>query len=360
MAVSGARLEFPIGSHPADTQYSSRPLTLIRYAPAALLVITLVADSNRHTDPDLWGHIHFGQAFIAKRDLIFRDTYSYSAANAQWRDHEWLAEVAIATIYNSCGIVGLKLWKFICSAFVVLFLADAEAAPGAPASVQLCVLVAAALGLILQSQFRPQMFTFVAIGALMALLARDTYRERAWLWLAIPLAALWANLHGGFFIGIVVLALYSATITARDVATGAGWRHGMRCIFVTLAASAATLLNPYGIGMWRTVAHALGNPYTRIAIRDWQPLVWSIIGQWQTAPSGVVLYAVVIAMAIGVAASFAAAPSAEDVPLIAIVAAMAVATLLSARSLALVAITSCAPRVIGPRSSGAHTRNRRG
>ncbi len=343
MAASGVSLRSPIVPRCGGTDDSPRPISLIRYAPAALLVITLAADSNRHTDPDLWGHLRFGQTFIATRHLLDRDTYSYSAAHAQWRDHEWLAEVVMASIYDAGGVVGLKLWKFICSALSVFFLADAEASTGAPAPVQMCVLVAGALGLVLQSQFRPQMFTFVLMSALMALLARDTYHHRAPLWLAVPLAALWANLHGGFFIGIAVLALYGATAAIGDVTAGVGWGRGARYGSLTLAAAAATLLNPYGIGMWQTVAHALANPYTRIAIRDWQPLVWAVVGQWRSAPSGVVLYAEVIAMVLALAASFAATPSREDLPLVAIAAAMAVAALLSARNLALVAIATCAP-----------------
>ncbi len=343
MAASGAPLQSTIASPVAGIDDSPPSISLLRYAPAALLVIILVADSNRHTDPDLWGHLRFGQTFIATRHLLDRDTYSYSAAHAQWRDHEWLAEVAMASIYNAGGVIGLKLWKFSCSALIVFFLADAEASTGAPATIQLCVLVAAALGLILQSQFRPQMFTFVLMSALMALLARDTYRHRAPLWLAVPFAALWANLHGGFFIGIAILALYGATAAIGDVVAGAGWRRGARFVLLTLAAAAATLLNPYGIGMWQTVAHALANPYTRIAIRDWQPLAWAVAGQWRSAPAGVILYAAVIATVLALAASFTAAPSREDLPLVAVVAAMAVATLLSARNLALVAIAACAP-----------------
>ena len=38
----------------SPTSYSDRP-------PSPR---TKLADSNRHTDPDLWGHLRFGQAFI--------------------------------------------------------------------------------------------------------------------------------------------------------------------------------------------------------------------------------------------------------------------------------------------------------
>ena len=124
-----------------------------------MLIAILIADSNRHTDPDLWGHLRFGQAFIAGRHLLHHDIYSYSAAGDRWRDHEWLAEVVMAFVYNAAGVVGLKLWKFACTAAALLFVADTEASTGAPPTIQLAVLFAAACGFLLQAQLRPQMFS---------------------------------------------------------------------------------------------------------------------------------------------------------------------------------------------------------
>src|SRR6266478_2945730 len=310
MAVADARPKtFPpasIEQLAARIEISPQAFSLTRYAPAAVLIAILLADSNCHTDPDLWGHVRFGQVFIAGRHLLHHDTYSYSAAGHPWRDHEWLAEVVMAFVYNAAGVVGLKLWKFACTAMALLFVADTEASTGAPPTIQLAVLFAAAGGFLLQAQFRPQMFSFVLLGALLALLARDNYRRDARLWLTIPLMALWANLHGGFFIGIAALALYSAVAALGDLAAGAGWRRGAQLSLLTVAAVAATLANPYGVGMWETVAHALHNPYTRNAVNDWQPFWWAMLAQWHLASSGVVLYLAVIAMVAALAIALAA------------------------------------------------------
>jgi hypothetical protein len=333
-------------------------VSLVRYAPAAVLIAILLADSNRHTDPDLWGHLRFGQVFIARRGLLLHDIYSYSSAGHRWRDHEWLAEVVMAFVYDVAGVVGLKLWKFICTAAALLLVADTEASTGAPATIQLAILFATACGFIPQAQFRPQMFTFVLFGALLALLGRDHYRRNAPLWLVIPLMALWANLHGGFFIGIVVLTLYSMVAAVDDLTTGAGWRRGAKLFLLTIAAAAATLLNPYGVGMWATIAHALRNPYTRNVVRDWQPLWWAMRAQWHLTPSGLVLYAAVIAMGAALAAALAAAPSADDLPLLAVAAMMTLAAMVSVRNLALAAMAlsgplthrlalRCVPRAVG-------------
>ena len=351
MAVADARPEASAQASPqasidqrlARIEITPRAVSLIRYAPAAVLLATLIADSNRHTDPDLWGHLRFGQAFIAGRHLLHHDTYSYSAAGDRWRDHEWLAEIVMAFVYNAAGVVGLKLWKFVFTALTVLFIADAETETGAPPSIQLAVLIVASVGLILQTQFRPQMFTLALLGALLALLARDNYRRDARLWLMVPLMALWANLHGGFFIGIAALALYSAVAALGDLAAGRGWRRGAQLSLLTVAAVAATLINPYGVGMWKTVAHALRNPYTRNVVHDWQPLWWAMLAQWHQAPSGVVLYLAVIAMVAALAVAVAAAPRADDLPLVAMAAMMALAAFLSVRNMALAVIATSGP-----------------
>lgn len=326
-------------------ELASRPVrnSLLRYSPAVVLLAILIADSNRHTDPDLWGHLRFGQLFVAQRHLIDRDPYSYSAPGAPWHDYEWLAEVVMAFVYNMAGVLGLKLWKFACTTLVMIFIADSEGETGAPFSIQLPVLLLAALGLVLQMQFRPQMFTFVMLGALFALLTRDNYRRRAPLWLAIPLMVLWANLHAGFFLGIVTLAIYTGIATLCDLVAGEGWRRGVRLGLITVAASAGTLANPLGGSLWEAVGHTLLQPYTRGAISEWQPTMVAIAAQWHHGPSGIFVYVAVVAIVLGLAVAFALTPRGGDLPLIAVAAIMAVGAWLSVRNMALVVIAGSGP-----------------
>jgi hypothetical protein len=324
---------------------ASRPArnSLLRYSPAVVLLAILLADSNRHTDPDLWGHLRFGQAFIANRHLIHRDPYSYSAPGAPWHDYEWLAEVVMAFAYNVAGALGLKLWKFACTALAVIFIADSEAETGAPFSIQLPVLLLAALGLVPQMQLRPQMFTFVMLGALIALLTRDNYGRQAPLWLAIPLMALWVNLHAGFFLGVLTLALYTGVATLRDIAADEGWRRGARLGVITVVASAATLANPLGVTMWEAVWRTLVQPYTRGAISEWQPTIVAIAAQWHQGPSGIFAYVAVVALVVGLAAAFVMTPRGGDLPLVVVAAIMAVGAWLSVRNMALAVIAASGP-----------------
>ena len=66
-----------------------------------------------------------------------------------------------------------------------------------------------ALGGILPraQQVRPQLFSVVFFSALVLLLRRAEKRP-AVLWLAPPLLACWANLHGGWLVGCGTLVLW--------------------------------------------------------------------------------------------------------------------------------------------------------
>ena len=170
--------------------------------------------------------------------------------------------MALAFVYDAAGVVGLKLAKLASVAIVMVLLALGEAESGASLEIQIVVLVAAAMAFVPQMQFRPGLATYVCFAALMAMLARESYGRRAPLWLAVPMLALWANLHGGFFVGLLAMGLYTAVRGAQDLAQGKGMRGAARLAALTSAATLATLLNPYGLDDWLMIVPYLRNPFT--------------------------------------------------------------------------------------------------
>ncbi len=252
-------------------------VSLFRYSPALILVVIAIADLNRLADPDLWGHVRFGQAVLSAGHIVWRDPYSYSAPGHLWLNHEWLSELIMGTLYNHLGVFGLKLMKLGCAAVIVVFLAASESETGAPPLIQFAILLFSALAIVPYVQFRPQVFSFALLSALIYMLTREVYRRRASpLWLAVPMLAVWANLHGGFILGIATLAIYSAVSGVQDVVNHRAVARALRLGAITALSTLATLANPYGLGAWRAVLHALFNPYTRIVMVDWQPLLNAI------------------------------------------------------------------------------------
>ncbi len=129
-------------------------------------------------------------------------------------------------------------------------LAASLAETGASIVGQFIALAAVAIVLIQQMQFRPQLFDYVFLAALIAMLSRESYGRRAPLWLAVPILTLWANLHGGFFVGLAALGIYSVACGALGMARGAGSHCALRPTAITVVAAAGTLCNPWGIGEW--------------------------------------------------------------------------------------------------------------
>jgi hypothetical protein len=322
---------------------SPASMSLFRYSPGLILVAIAIADSIRLPDADLWGNVRFGQEFLSQHSLVLHDTYTYTEAGHSWTGHEWLAEVLLAAAFNHAGVFGLILLKLACSAVAILALSAALTETASSTLVQFAVLIGAAVVIKPQLQFRPQSFEFAVLAILTYLLTRDAYRRAGPLWLAIPLLALWANLHGGFFIGIAALGIYTAVSGLQDIIAGRGYGRAIRLAAITGAATLATLATPYGFETWTTVAHALRNPYTRIVIVEWQPLASAALEHWQQHRLLISNYDIGIAMIALTGISWALTIEAVDLPLFAIAAVMAVAAFISNRNLPIAMIALAAP-----------------
>ncbi len=104
------------------------------------------------------------------------------------------------------------------------------------------------------------------------------FRRRLW---ALPVMfAVWANCHGGYFLGFVVLGAY--------VAEGLWQRRGERMLWLVSAASvAASALNPNGLGIFRTLFEY------RSSYMQGRLLEWARPVLWPPAPFSVLLAAAV-------------------------------------------------------------------
>ncbi|HZO82141.1 MAG TPA: hypothetical protein VFB33_10655 [Candidatus Binataceae bacterium] len=320
-----------------------RPLSLLRCSPAFFAFLVVAADAGRWADPDLWGHIAFGRLFLHLGRLPPRDIYSYSAFGHPWHDHEWLSEVILALAYDAGGVLGLKLLKLACTATTMTLLAIAAAETGAAIGLQQLVLATAAVGLGPMMQFRPQLFDFIGLSALLLILARQSYRRSGPLWPAVPLLGLWANLHGGFFIGLAALAVYTAATAVEDWFSGDGYRRAGRLSIAFAVCLLATLVNPYGIMNWATVFHTLHHPITRAIVSEWQPLTFRIAEDWRKSPLTAINFALALAPLIALAGCFVARPRGGDLPLVAVAALMGAGAWVAVRNLALAVIASTVP-----------------
>src|SRR5262245_20172144 len=99
----------------ADTDLSllaRRRDPLRREIAVLLLLATVFALSMCDgADPDLWGHVRYGQDVLASGRLPETATYTFTAPDQPWINHENLAEIVFAAVANHAGARGLMLLK---------------------------------------------------------------------------------------------------------------------------------------------------------------------------------------------------------------------------------------------------------
>lgn len=232
---------------------------------AALVLSATVLLTSTTADPDLWGHVRFGQDIVASGALHDADPYSFTSDRA-WINHEWLAEVLMAFAYEAGGAAGLNLLRL---AIIVLVLALVWWRLHATEWILRVQLVAVtALGIVLRAHtVRPQLFSLLLFAVALTLVTRAEERGSVRPLYLLPIVTMvWANLHGGWIVGLGMVGLWMAARIATGKAPGG---HAWLLASLGIAALAGTLVNPYGPDMWRFLAETVR--VERPLISDWRP-----------------------------------------------------------------------------------------
>ncbi len=219
--------------------------------------------------------------FIAHHGFASHDPFATISRGGTWLNQQWLSELAFFRVSQLFGPTGLTvLYAFLITAPLALLL-------------WLCrskgwrMLVAVAVfyfpGVLAVIHPRAAGFTVLIFSALVALLVL-IWRERSgatnlrsawWVPLAIlALFALWANLHGGFIAGFLLLGLATVGLAidhwrgipgslplSRVAALG---------VVAVLAAVTVTIATPLGASIWSYLL-SFQNQAISLASTEWGP-----------------------------------------------------------------------------------------
>jgi hypothetical protein len=263
------------GRHAADdaaaTSLTGRRRTVYTALLLAPLVVILVVwCAFLPTDPDYGWHVRTGQLIAELHGVPRTDPFSFTAVGNAWNVHEWLTELLQYVVQQQVGYIGNVVVFGVLMAItaVAMFRTCRLWGLGELASV---ALVLWAFGMSLPSAgVRPQTVTrlLVAITALV-LTAYVRGRSRRWLWLLPPLFAVWSNLHGGFVFGLGLLGLAVLGEAAVRL-TGHAGASPLPLLLVTIASTAASLINPQGVqALLYPLSYAQGNASFTF-VSEWQ------------------------------------------------------------------------------------------
>ena len=188
---------------------------------AGLLVYTVTAAVPPLDNNDIWIHLTTGRLILDEVSVPRSDRYSFTAAGNRYVAHEWLAAAVYAMAERAAGNAGVVVVaKVIPTVAIVAMLFGVVSATRVPWGLALPVLVLTLTVVRYRILARPELLALPILLAMLALLWRDREsarsggQSRAVFWL-VPLEGLWANLHGSFPLGIVLVLVFALAETAR-------------------------------------------------------------------------------------------------------------------------------------------------
>lgn len=260
----------------------SKPRALPRAFVLAAMFLAALVSTWPTTDPDLWWHLADGRYFLAN-GVPQTDPFSLTMRGADWVAHEWLADILMFRIEDGLGLVALPIviGLLVGAGWLAIYVT----VPGEPFR-KLVLVGLAGVGVAPVVAARPQMSTLVLLALLIVLTERIRSRriDPAWFWLLVPMVALWANLHAGFYTAFAYLAVvgFGSLIDRRfdssDRALDRGaLLHLGGAVFVAFF---AILLTPHGSELWTYPFGTLGDPVTQRSLVEWRSPNFSNLFLW--------------------------------------------------------------------------------
>jgi hypothetical protein len=214
---------------------------------------------------DLAYHLRAGGIILDTKQIPAIDAFTFTAAGLPWHDQQWAAEVILAVAYRAAGWTGLVVLRAILVAVLFGLVFDMCRRGNTTRTASLITLASFGLAIVTLA-LRPQLFGMVLFALTLWLTSRRA-EHPSWFWLAVPVTIGWANLHGSFFLGPVVIGLAAV----EDALTRSSRAAGARTAAVAAVALAATLVSPFGIGGWEYAVKIATNPVIANRVSEWQP-----------------------------------------------------------------------------------------
>jgi len=275
----------------ATTPSSERPVPFLLLAAVLLLLVPLRAAVSPIRDVDVYWHLLVGHDILSGTGIAGAGRgWSFAPVPDTWVSTQWLAEIVFARLEQWGGLQALLGYRvaMVIGALVVL---AAVTLWRRPARASVWVFAIGAIAVSLTAQERSQQLTFLLaplVGWWMERIWREGRLPR-W-WVVLPLVVVWSNVHGGWVIlpmGLAIAAL--ARLIDHGVRDRAAWWSALLAAGTVLSACIA----PSGVD------NVLAAPRFAAAagrVLEWGPVA---LRDWSALPLVLLLPLVVVAWARG-------------------------------------------------------------
>jgi len=200
-------------------------------------------------DADIGWHIRNGQQMLLTHAITRTDPFSSTMSGQTWYAWEWLYDILIAAIHHVFGLNGVVFYSAAIIAATFVLALHVALRRGSNLAVTIFLLIVALGATAIHFLARPHVLSWLFTVIWFDVLdSAEQHPTRQILWLPL-LMLFWVNLHGGFVLGFMLLAVY---LIAGTLEYFFGKRREQtrqwlkRLGLVTLLSALASFVNPYG------------------------------------------------------------------------------------------------------------------
>ena len=247
-------------------------------APAVLLFVVMAGSANLLADGDTGWHLRSGDWILEHHAVPTSDFFSFTKPGQPWFAWEWLWEASFALLHRMAGMPAVLLASVAVLCFTSLLLFQFIRRQAGNDLIAFAVTLLSVFGMSIHFLARPHLFSFLFAVILLGLIESRRMSGRSAPWIAIPLFVLWANVHPGFAVGLIILAAYTAAellgaITSTKPEERRFRMTGFqRYCLLTAACAIAPLANPYGYHLYAHMLSFLSDPYVLRHVAEYMPI----------------------------------------------------------------------------------------
>lgn len=238
-----------------------------------IFVILIMKGDVLLRDGDTGYHIRAGDYIIEKLAVPTEDIFSYITPPLEWTAHEWLAEVIMSIIHQQSGMNGIVIFYSTLIAFsFYIFLKLLNLSYSNILLVWIIVFFATACTMF-HWLARPHIFSFLFLILYYFILDSLQYRNKNYLLFLPVIMLFWVNLHGGFVLGFVMLAIYflGNFVKYSMDRNGEEKKKLKFFLFSTIVCGIVCLINPIGYKIFFFPLKIYSNNFLMTHVREFMP-----------------------------------------------------------------------------------------
>lgn len=238
------------------------------------LLLTIIAKMT-FVDPDMFHGMSLIRESLRVGHLVTVDTFAYTPTVEPLYHHEWGTGAVLYAVTTFGGAGGILMLKYALVGALIMVVSRCAVQSGASLPV-VCALAPPSIFMswIGFSTIRAQMFTLLFTAMLLMFLNSDRAGRRSWVLPWLVISWLWVNLHGGFVVGIILVAAHLCEQLVRRKQVG-------HLVAILIAMCVLIAVNPYGPKYYLHVLNAVR--LDRSLITEWAPL-------WKAPPSMIMIF----------------------------------------------------------------------